>query len=89
MDNLAWPILGSFAAIALYWALDLVIRPYFSPLCALPGPSSPSWLWGLTKKMSEFGDEQLIEEWLGEYGNSVMVKGVLNARILLDIDVAG
>ena len=28
-------------------------------------------------------------EWLGEYGNSVMVKGVLNARCLLDVDVAG
>ncbi|KAK7687003.1 hypothetical protein QCA50_009502 [Cerrena zonata] len=88
MGIITWSIIGGMVTVLLWRAVEFIVRPYLSPLRALPGPPSPSWLWGQTKQMALLGDEHLIEKWLEQYGNNITVTGVLNSNRLYTKDIA-
>ncbi|KZT22892.1 cytochrome P450 [Neolentinus lepideus HHB14362 ss-1] len=63
-----------------------VFQPLRSPVRYLPGPPSPSIIFGHMKEM--FGDDfaSVQERWLREYGPVVRFTGVLNSNRVLTLD---
>lgn len=74
---------------ALYILLKVArrfLRPLFSPIHQLPGPPSPSLVFGHMKEMfgNDFASTQ--ERWLQEYGPAVRFTGMLNLDRVLTLD---
>lgn len=76
MGTLLWWTVGGALVLLLRKAVNFVIRPYLSPLRSLPGPPSPSWLWGEMKHMMAVSDVQ--EEWFQQYGKTIVSHGLFN-----------
>lgn len=85
MGTLLWSTVGGALAFLLWKTVNFIVRPYLSPLRSLPGPPSPSWLWGQMKRMVEIGDDQLVEKWLEQYGKNIVTNGILNVWLLTHI----
>ncbi|TFK45693.1 cytochrome P450 [Heliocybe sulcata] len=71
----------------LYKLLRLFIRPYFSPTRALPGPPSPSWLWGNFKDIVKADNSVLHEAWLDKYGPVIRYTGMFNDNRVTTLDM--
>ncbi|KAI0032675.1 cytochrome P450 [Vararia minispora EC-137] len=55
-----------------------------SPLNVLRGPKSRSWLFGSTAGIND--PHRLMEDWVAEYGDTMVVEGLLGSRSLLTVD---
>jgi hypothetical protein len=69
-------IAGSYAAYLLY----AFISPH-SSLRNLPGPPSPSWIWGNVRDILAAEHSVLHEQWIKKYGNVIMYRMLLNVRV--------
>ncbi|KAF8816768.1 cytochrome P450 [Phlegmacium glaucopus] len=58
-----------------------------SPSRDIPGPTSPSFLYGNLKELSASYDSVLQEDWLNQYGPTIQFKGVLGTSRLLTTDL--
>ncbi|GJJ14105.1 hypothetical protein Clacol_008362 [Clathrus columnatus] len=63
-----------------------VIKPYWSPLRALPGPKSKSLLWGHLQDIFKSGPAEAHLKWTYEYGFTFVYKGFLNRDRLTTLD---
>jgi hypothetical protein len=69
-------LLVVLAAYASYRAYTWWTRP--TPLALLPGPASPSWLWGHLRVILAAEHSVLHEQWMREYGPVVAYYGIFN-----------
>jgi hypothetical protein len=72
---------GALAVYLVYRALRLFLRR--SPLLDVPGPESPSFLFGHQSELRQDHDEALTEQWLDEYGHVVSHKGMFGVRVMV------
>jgi cytochrome P450 len=76
--------LGILGAICVHGffrrVYEWIVRP--SPFALLPGPESPSWLWGHLTTLKHDEDYTLRDEWAREYGCVVAHRGRFNVRPL-------
>lgn len=60
--------------------LPTLLAPFLTPLRRLPGPRSPSWLWGHLREYR--GDPgTLPKAWIAKYGHVLRFKLMLNVSI--------
>ncbi|KAI0028886.1 cytochrome P450 [Vararia minispora EC-137] len=75
------------AAPLLSFALFVTVRriqSYRSPLNILRGPKSRSWFLGSTAGIND--PHRLMEDWVAEYGDTLVVQGLFSTRRLLTVD---
>ncbi|OBZ66432.1 hypothetical protein A0H81_13683 [Grifola frondosa] len=66
-------------ALALWKLYPILRRPYTTCLRNLPGPPSPSWLFGNLKQIWNAENPTVMqEEWIKEYGHTIMYRGFFN-----------
>ncbi|KAI0360870.1 cytochrome P450 [Trametes cingulata] len=53
----------------LYWYLKLIV---WTPLRILPGPSTPSWIYGNLKEIDAVENTALPDQWFEQYGKHFM-----------------
>jgi len=74
LDSWKGTLINIFCVIALYggWkAIDrLWIQPFVSPLRDLPGPKSPSFIWGNLREIFSADPGELHDKWVEQYGTT-------------------
>ncbi|OCH86066.1 cytochrome P450 [Obba rivulosa] len=65
-------------AFAVIKIARFLIQPYFSSLRYLPGPPSPSFIFGNFKAIFDGDNVSLHEAWVERYGHTIKYKGFLN-----------
>ncbi|PCH34322.1 cytochrome P450 [Wolfiporia cocos MD-104 SS10] len=65
-------------------ALYAYLKP--SPLRYIPGPPSPSWLFGNLKQLSSVEEPILYESWVDQYGKTIKFKGWFSRDTLFTMD---
>lgn len=85
-----WSLSGSLLTCILAYGLYRLLRVIFyevtSPLRDLPGPPSPSFLYGNFKEIWEAENSVLHEQWVAKYGSTIRYKGVLGLTRLYTMD---
>ena len=71
------------AALGLYKLAVALSKPLRSPLLTLPGPKSPSWLWGQSKQIFAAENSVLHPEWIEKYGKVITYTGFLGVSVLV------
>lgn len=82
-------LLSLGAALLTFGAWKLVpilLAPYTSTLKDLPGPPSPSWLYGNLKDIFKAENSVLHEAWVEKYGNTLKYRGWLGRDRLYTLD---
>ncbi|KZS96623.1 cytochrome P450 [Sistotremastrum niveocremeum HHB9708] len=74
------------AFICLVAFYHIWFRPRFSPLLSLPGPKSPSFIWGNLGEILVSGPGELHARWLQQFGAVLTYKGFLNTNRLFTHD---
>lgn len=69
-----WAFLGVLALILWKFVPEL-LRPFRSPILSLPGPPSPSFFWGQSKKIFAAENSVLHQEWIEKYGKVITYTG--------------
>ncbi|KAF8065386.1 cytochrome P450 [Lyophyllum atratum] len=77
---------GVLVVYGAYRVLKVVYAEVTSPLRDLPGPQSPSWIYGNMAEMWEAENSVLPEKWAGEYGSTMQVATLLGMRALYTAD---
>ena len=62
----------------MYKLLEVFIKPLFSPLRDLPGPPSPSFVFGNLKEIFDADNSVLHEAWTEKYGHTLMYRAWFN-----------
>lgn len=81
------PTIASYALVALlaiflYYALPFVWRATTTPLRHVPGPPSPSLLWGNLKIIQAAENSVPQEQWAAQYGPTIAYRGIFGVRYL-------
>ncbi|KAI0357859.1 cytochrome P450 [Trametes cingulata] len=72
----------------IVWSIwPFLIRPITTPLKNLPGPPSPSWLWGNLKVIHEEDNSVPQERWAAEYGPIITYKSFFSMDRLWTLDL--
>ncbi|PIL29244.1 cytochrome P450 [Ganoderma sinense ZZ0214-1] len=80
---------GALVALlaAVLWKLGpYLLAPFRSSLLNLPGPPSRRWLLGSLKDIYDSDGEVILDEWIEQYGPTVMFRGFLNTPRLFTTD---
>ncbi|EIW53608.1 cytochrome P450 [Trametes versicolor FP-101664 SS1] len=89
MLSLVQTALASFAGLivlALWKIWPMLSRAYTSPLRNLPGPPSPSWIYGNIKAIQDEDNSVPQERWAAEYGPVISYKGFFGLSRLWTTD---
>ncbi|KIP05284.1 hypothetical protein PHLGIDRAFT_119933 [Phlebiopsis gigantea 11061_1 CR5-6] len=70
-----------FYVVPVFWSI------FMSPLRHLPGPSSPSILWGVTKVIDAQEGSVLQEQWTEQYGPTIGFRVLFGSRSLWTVDI--
>ncbi|OBZ67964.1 Cholesterol 24-hydroxylase [Grifola frondosa] len=79
-------VAGLSFAFALWKIYSTLLRPYRTSLRNLPGPPSPSWLFGNLKEIWNDESSVLHEEWVKQYGPNIIYRGFGNMDTLCTMD---
>lgn len=78
------PLIGAtFALVVLHKLAKFFIKIYSSPLRDLPGPPSPSWIWGQFRVMINSQPGDLHDEWVAKYGKNIRYTEILSVCLSL------
>ncbi|KAF8809591.1 cytochrome P450 [Phlegmacium glaucopus] len=72
---------------AIYKISTFIYDEMTSPSRDIPGPLSPSFLYGNFKELSESSNNALEEDWLNQYGTTIRLKGMLGRTRILTTDL--
>ena len=61
--------------IGLWMFLPLLIEPFRSSFLNIPGPPAQSWLLGSLSDIYESDGEVICDEWIENYGRTIMYRG--------------
>ncbi|PVG01568.1 cytochrome P450 [Serendipita vermifera] len=81
-------VIAAILGLAILKLLTTYIRPYFSELRQLPGPSGGSWITGHVADLnrSQTDRAECILEWSKQYGHVFAYKSLLNSNRLVTTD---
>ncbi|KAI0742839.1 cytochrome P450 [Daedaleopsis nitida] len=79
-------IAGAICAPVLWLVYSKLAAVYSSPLCLLPGPPSPSRLYGHVRQVCRAGSGPVTQQWLKEYGTTLFVRWLLMVPALWTAD---
>ena len=71
-----------FVSLVVLRVLRFFWRSATSPLRQLPGPVSPSWLYGNVREYTEAGQAVLWDHWTEIYGNTFKFSTFFNVSLL-------
>ncbi|KAF9036827.1 cytochrome P450 [Panaeolus papilionaceus] len=77
---------AAFTSFGLYKLGHFFYYQWTSPLRGLPGPPSPSLLWGNMREIYEAENSVLHEKWVEEYGTTITYKSFFGMRRLYTTD---
>lgn len=78
---IALPVIVSLLVVfRKFWSI--FGRYYTSPLRHLPGPKSPSILYGYFREVSKASGVELFESWAAKYGKTYMYHELANVRLI-------
>ncbi|KAK2460650.1 hypothetical protein APHAL10511_007120 [Amanita phalloides] len=80
------PLFVSLAAYPLFKLAEYIYREYNSPLRRLPGPDSPSWIYGNFKEIWENDNSVVHERWVATHGPTLKYKGLFGMTRLFTMD---
>ncbi|TFY55501.1 hypothetical protein EVJ58_g8212 [Rhodofomes roseus] len=86
VDNLLLSLSLATLGYGLYKLVELLVAPLFSPLRSLPGPPSPSFIFGNLKEIFDAENSVLHEAWTDKYGNTFKYKAWFNQDRLYTLD---
>ncbi|CAL1706741.1 unnamed protein product [Somion occarium] len=86
MGPFALSIVLAVVLLSLWKLVELIGRPYRSPLRVLPGPPNPSWLLGFFFAEEESDPRKMQEEWVETYGKNVVTLGLFRKSRLTTVD---
>ncbi|KAF8802410.1 cytochrome P450 [Phlegmacium glaucopus] len=72
---------------AIYKISTFIYDEMTSPSRDIPGPLSPSFLYGNFKELSESSNNALQEDWLNQYGTTIQYKEMLGRTRILTTDL--
>ncbi|KAH8102301.1 cytochrome P450 [Cristinia sonorae] len=72
--------------VALWKLGPIFVRSLRSPLRRLPGPPSPSWIWGQFKEIFKAEHSVLHEKWIEQYGHTISYAGMFGSPRLYTHD---
>lgn len=78
--TLALSVLATGATYVLFKLAKIAVHPFFSPLRYIPGPPSPSFIFGNMKQIFHAENSVLHEQWIDQYGTTLKYKGLMNVR---------
>ncbi|KAI0634035.1 cytochrome P450 [Trametes polyzona] len=78
--------LGAAFGYILWKLSKLLMRSYTSPIRNLPGPPSPSWIYGHMKILQAEDNSVPQERWAAQYGTPFVYRGFLNKERLWTLD---
>ncbi|KAG6809703.1 hypothetical protein H0H92_015069 [Tricholoma furcatifolium] len=78
---------ATLVAYGAYRLLQLIYEEVTSPLRDLPGPPSPSFIYGNMQEIWAAENSILHEKWIKEYGSTIQYKIVFNLRRLYTTDL--
>lgn len=67
----------------LYQILSWLLSPLTSPLRNLPGPPSPSWVYGNFIDIFKADNSVLHEKWLDQYGDTIKYRVLFGVCLTL------
>ncbi|PFH52487.1 hypothetical protein AMATHDRAFT_74271 [Amanita thiersii Skay4041] len=70
----------------LFKLAKFAYREYASPISDLPGPSSPSWIWGNLKEIWESDNSAMHDKWISSFGPTIKYKGLFGMTRLYTTD---
>lgn len=85
MNPLLLLALVSFAVLLARKVYSALARSWNSPLRSLPGPKSPSFIYGHFKEIADAENSVLHEKWVEEYGKTFMYYGFGNVSIFVRV----
>ncbi|KAF8816769.1 cytochrome P450 [Phlegmacium glaucopus] len=85
--QLAISLAGILLSYGIYKISTFIHDEVTSPSRDIPGPPSPSFLYGNFKELLEPYDSALQEDWLNKYGTTIQFKGLLGTSRLLTTDL--
>lgn len=84
------PVVGAVFGMVVLWKLiKFATKTYQSPLRDLPGPPSPSWIWGQFRVLFNSPIAVPQEEWVAKYGKNIRYTEILNVRPFLLREAVG
>lgn len=80
MSVIAWAVGAALVAFSCWKLLKIsgLLQPYMSPLGDIPGPPSPSFLYGNMHEIQNSEASIVREQWVDMYGPTLKYKGWLN-----------
>jgi len=84
--NLLLSLGAALLAFGAWKLVPILLAPYTSTLKDLPGPPSPSWLYGNLKDIFKAENSVLHEAWVEKYGNTLKYRGWLGRDRLYTLD---
>ncbi|KAF8162807.1 cytochrome P450 [Crassisporium funariophilum] len=84
--NLLASLTATFAAYWVYKVILFAYSEWTSPLHALPGPASSSFIFGNLKDIWKAENSVLHEKWIAEYGSTITYKGFFGMNRLFTTD---
>lgn len=88
MSVIAWAVGAALVAFSCWKLLKIsgLLQPYMSPLGDIPGPPSPSFLYGNMHEIQNSEASIVREQWVDMYGPTLKYKGWLNVDRLYTLD---
>ncbi|KAH9483655.1 Cytochrome P450 monooxygenase 169 [Psilocybe cubensis] len=86
-QQLLLALLGSLGLYLAYKLAKVLYDQWTSPLRALPGPPSSSWIYGNMKEIYEAENSVLHEKWVEEYGSTITYKAYFGMNRFYTTDV--
>lgn len=80
------PLGGAFLAYAAFRFANYLYEKWTSPLAVLPGPPSPSFIYGNFREIFAAEGSTLHEAWTEEYGSTIKYKGFFGLERLYTVD---
>ncbi|KAJ3535832.1 hypothetical protein NMY22_g6302 [Coprinellus aureogranulatus] len=78
---------ATFGAYGAYRLLSFFYSNLTSPIRHLPGPPSPSFVWGNLQEIFKGENSVLHEQWVKEYGKTIKYKGLFGMHRLYTTDL--
>ncbi|KAI0075643.1 cytochrome P450 [Panus rudis PR-1116 ss-1] len=86
MGIYVWGFAAALLVLLAWKVIPFLLAPYLSPLRSLPGPPSPSWLYGQMKGIMASENSVLHEEWIEKYGRNITYTTFFSMNRLLTVD---
>ncbi|KAH9483580.1 Cytochrome P450 monooxygenase 205 [Psilocybe cubensis] len=87
LGQFIWSAIAPLALYTVYKLVNLIHEEATSPLRGLPGPESPSFIWGNIKDIWNSTDSAIYDKWVEEHGSTIKYMGPAGLKRLYTTDL--